>query len=360
MSLIDDIVTYSELFGPSGEEDRVIRLFTSDLETLGIETTVDALGNVIAPLTRAVEGYPTVMISAHLDEIGFVIRKIEDTGFLRVHRVGGVNDRVIAGQRLVFMGKDGPVQGVVGVKAKHVSSPEELRAIVGVDEACVDIMIPSKQAVIDLGLTVGSLGTFTGQLVRQGDYIQGKALDNRVGVALLLEIARRLQDVPVQVGVTLVATVQEEFSVRGGVTAARTVAPDFALCLDVAIATDTPDLTGLGSVSLGGGPVITRFTRASLNGIIPNPKLWRFAQSVATKEGIETQFGVLQGGLTDGSFMQYELGGIPTLDLSFPTRYTHTAVETCHLRDIERCADLAIAILEDVPGNFDLARGKRV
>ena len=357
MSLIDDITTYSELFGPSGEEDRVIRRFTSDLETLGVDTTVDALGNVIAPLNRAAEGYPTLMLSAHLDEIGFVVRKIEDDGFVRVHRVGGVNDRVIAGQRLLFMGDDGPVHGVVGVKAKHVSSAEELRTVIGVDEAYVDVMASSRRAVAAMGLTVGSLGTYAGTLVRQGDYIQGKALDDRVGLALLLEVARRVKKAPPPVGVTLVATVQEEFSVRGGVTAARAVAPDFALCLDVAIATDTPDLTGLGEVALGAGPVITRFTRASLNGVIPNPKLWRFARSVAGERGIATQFGVLQGGLTDGSFMQYELGGIPTLDLSFPTRYTHTAVETCHLRDVERCAALIVGILETAPRGFDLRRG---
>lgn len=356
MALVDDIATYSNLWGPSGAEDLVIKQFVSDLEQLGINAHVDPLGNVIAKLNDPAPGHPKVMVSAHLDEIGFVVRKIEPDGFLRVHRVGGVNDRVIAGQQLIFQG-NGFIDGVVGVKAKHVSSPEELRTVVSVDEAYVDVMVSSEEAAHQLGLSVGSLGTFASSFRQRGDYLQGKALDNRVAVAQLLKLARNLRDNPPQVGVTLVGTVQEEFSVRAGVTAARAVAPDLAFCLDIAIATDTPDLQAHGSVRLGAGPVITRFTRANLNGIIPNPKLWRFVRDTAKQHGIATQYGVLQGGLTDGSFMQYENQGIPTLDLSFATRYTHTPVETCHLADVQAGIQLLTQVLYALNDTLDLRRG---
>ncbi|CAN5859670.1 M42 family metallopeptidase [soil metagenome] len=357
MNLRDDVLRYSRFVGPSGAEDNVIRAFTEDLRSLGVEPSVDPLGNVSAALTEAQPGYPHVMVTAHLDEVGVVVRKIEDGGYLRIHRVGGTNDRVVAGQRFVFLTTEGPVEGVVGVKAKHVSSPAELSAAVMIDDAYVDIMAVDKHEVTALGVDVGTLGVFLAEPIIHNNFIRGKALDDRAGIAMLLEMARRVCREPPRAGVTLVATVQEEFSVRGGVPAARRVNPDLAFCLDIAIATDTPDLSYLGDVKLGGGPVITRFTRASLNGIIPNPKLHRFVADIAKTEGISVQNAVLQGGLTDGSFMQYEGNGIPTLDLGFATRYTHTPVETCHLRDLEQGVDLLCAVLKHFPKDFDLSRG---
>lgn len=355
--LKQDIARYSQLFGPSGEEDEVIRAFLEDVRTTGVETHVDKLGNVIATLCNAQSGFPTVMISAHLDEIGFVVRKIEANGYLRIHRVGGVHDLVIAGQTLLFRTDTGMVEGVVGVKAKHVSSAEELRSAVTVDEAYVDIFARSDKEVLDLGLEVGTLGTFKGPFSARDGLIRGKAFDDRIGIGVLLELARRVRQDQPAAGVVLVATVQEEFSVRGGVTAAQAVRPDFALCLDIAVATDTPDLGTHGAVALGAGPVITRFTRALLNGIIPNPKLRRFVAETAASLKIPIQNAVLQGGLTDGSFMQYEGDGIPILDLSFPTRYTHTAVETCNLRDVIQLADLVEGAVRAIPKGFDLRRG---
>lgn len=357
MPLLEDIARYSSLFGPSGHEDQVIRTFAKDLASLGISAKVDKLGNVIAPVCDAQPSYPRIMISAHLDEVGFVIRKIEADGFLRVYRIGGINDRVIAGQILTFETDHGLIEGVVGVKAKHVSKPEELHASIPVEDAYIDIMAPSAADAHALGLEVGSAGTYKATFLERNNYLRGKALDDRVGIAMLLELSRRIKAEHPQSGVIIVATVQEEFSVRGGIPAAREVHPDIALCLDIAIATDTPDLQSVGSLALGAGPVITRFTRANLNGIIPNPKLWRFARDVAQQQGIPVQYGVLQGGLTDASYMQYEGAGIPALDVSFATRYTHTAVETCHIKDIEQTVDLVEAMLHATPENFDLSRG---
>lgn len=355
--LKQDVARYSQLFGPSGEEDEVIRAFVIDLREVGIEAHTDKLGNVIVNLCKAHDGYPTVMISAHLDEIGFVVRKVEPNGYLRIHRVGGVHDLVIAGQTLLFHTEHGVVEGAIGVKAKHVSNAEELRSAVTVDEAYVDIFMESDQEVRKLGLEVGTLGTFKGSFSERGSFIRGKAFDDRVGIAVLLELVRRMEKNRPPAGVVLVATVQEEFSVRGGVVAARSVQPDFALCLDIAVATDTPGSSELGDVALGAGPVITRFTRAALNGIIPNPKLRRFVAGTAASLKIPVQHAVLQGGLTDGSFMQYEGEGIPTLDLSFPTRYTHTPIETCHLQDVVQLAELVEGTVRALPKNLDLRRG---
>jgi putative aminopeptidase FrvX len=360
MSLTEDLLKYSRLWGPSGEEDLVIDAVVAELASLGLDPTVDPLGNVTAVLHAPEPGYPTAMISAHLDEVGFVVRKVEQDGFLRVHRVGGTHDRVTAGQYLRLGTAHGFIEGVVGVKAKHASSPEELAASVQIDNAYVDILASSAEDARRSGVEVGTLATFATEPRATGSYVRGKALDDRAGLAVIIDVARKLREQPPRAGVVLVATVQEEFSVRGGTPAARRLAPDLAFCVDIAVATDTPDLAALGDVRLGAGPVLTRFTRASLNGIIPNPKLRRFVEGVAREAGIPLQNAVLQGGLTDGSFMQYEGEGIPTLDLSFPVRYTHTPIETAHLGDLAQTSQLLAAALRALPQDFDLARGNRI
>ncbi len=357
MGLIENVLRYSELWGPSGAEEEVIAAFRDDLAGMGLKPSVDSFGNVTAQVHRAEPGHPTLMLSAHLDEVGFVVRKIEQEGFLRLHRVGGTHDRVVAGQRLRFRTEEGDVVGVVGVKAKHASTPRELAAAVTIDEAYVDISCATRARAEALGLEVGTLGTFDGAADRSGDHLRGKALDDRAGVGVVLAATRALLEEPPAAGVVVLGSVQEEFSVRGGIVAARRLAPDLALCIDIAIATDTPDLADLGDVRLGAGPVLTRFTRAQLNGIIPHPQLVRRAREAAAASGVATQNAVLQGGLTDGSFMQYEAGGIPTLDLSFATRYTHTPVETCHAGDLHQVALLAAAFARGLGPGLDLARG---
>ncbi|HKI58487.1 MAG TPA: hypothetical protein VKA00_04600 [Trueperaceae bacterium] len=357
MSLVDDVIRYSNLWGPSGAEDEVIRTFVHDLETLGVHPHVDALGNVIAPLRQAEAGYPSLVLSAHLDEVGFVVRKIEADGYLRLHRVGGTNDRVIAGQKIRLRTDRGDVIGAVGIKAKHVSSQDELRAAITTDDAYVDILATDREQAEQRGVEVGTLATFEAEAEATSTFVRGKAMDDRAGIAILLAAARTVVEAPPGAGVTILASVQEEFNVRGGTPAMRRIDPDLALCIDIAVATDTPDLTALGDVRLGAGPVITRFTRANLNGIIPNPKLRRLIQAVAQDARIHTQNGVLQGGLTDGSFMQLEGSGIPTLDLSFPTRYTHTPIETCHIADLESVAELASAFAVRLQPDLDLTRG---
>ena len=356
--LAERIVRYSDLLGPSGEEDRVVRAFVEDVRELGFEAEVDSFANVTVPLGPRRGDRPTVMVSAHLDEVGFVVRQVREDGFLRVHRVGGIHDQVVAGQRLVFLGEDGDVPGVVGVKAKHLNSPDELRRAVGVDDAYVDVFLGSAEDVHAAGVGPGTLGVFDAQARVHGDRITGKALDDRAGVCVLLEVAARLAAEAPTCDVVLLATAQEEFSVRGGTSAARRIDPDLAFCLDIAIATDTPDSPDAGAVRLGAGPVLTRFTRAQLNGIIPNPKLRRFAARVADAAGIPLQHGVLQGGLTDASFMQHVGRGIPSIDVSFPTRYTHTPVEIVSLRDLEGLVGWVEAMVRGVEvEGLDLVRG---
>ncbi len=357
--MLELVERYSQLFGPSGAEDRVISAFAADMRACGFQPQVDVLGNVIVPVRPPDEGYPHFMVSAHLDEIGVVIRSISDDGFLRVHRVGGMHDRVIPGQHFVFLSDDGTlINGVAGVKAKHASDAQELSQAPNIDDVYIDVLARSAVEVHAMGLRVGCLGTFDAELMTRGDLVCGKALDDRAAVAVLVELGRRLKTGDFRAGLTIVGTVQEEFSIRGGVPAAAAVQPDVALCLDIALATDTPDMQGVGHLPLGGGAVLSGFSRAAVNGIIPNPKLVAYARTVAASHDIPVMFGVMQGGLTDGSFMQYAGRGIPVLDLGFATRYTHTPIETCSLSDLEALVRLCEAMIREAPRHFDLTRGE--
>lgn len=356
--LTQRIVRYADLYGPSGHEDRVVAAVRDDLLALGLEVGVDGFANVVAPLAPRRASHPVVQISAHLDEVGFVVRDVDEAGFLRVHRVGGVHDQVIAGQRVVFLTEhDVDVRGVVGVRAKHACTKEELRRSVGVDEAFVDVGARDRAHAFEMGIELGTLGVFDAASHVQGERVTGKALDDRVGVAVLVELAERLAGVALPVDVVLLFTSQEEFSVRGGVSAARRIDADVAFCIDVAIATDVPIGRPSLPVALGAGPVLTRFTRGTMNGMIPSPPLRRLAREVATGIGVLLQQGVLQGGLSDGAFTQHEGRGVPTLDVSFPTRYTHTPVETVDLRDVRDLVAWLEAIVSRGVSGEDLRRG---
>lgn len=358
--MIERIKRYSEAFGPSGAEDFLITMFVDDLAQFGVSSRVDALGNVEAWLAPRDDDKPTVMITGHLDEIGFVIRRIDADGFAYVNRVGGVNDRAAGGQRVRFLGTKGLVTGVVGVKAKHVSSPEEQRAVVPVEELYIDFFANSAQETAALGIEVGSLGAYDEPLTVHGGKIAGKALDNRVSIAVLAELAERLQPgaKTLSCNVVLLATVQEEFNVRGGESAARRINPDVGLCIDIAIATDTPDLRALGDISLGAGPVITRYTRAGMNGIIPNPKLVQFCQRIAQEASIDVQHGVLSGGLTDMSHMHHQGDGFPAIDISFAARYTHTPLEIVDKQDVQNLTVLVQEFCKTYSAEVSFARGR--
>jgi putative aminopeptidase len=195
--------------------------------------------------------------------------------------------------------------------------------------------------------------------VRRGSRVFTPALDNRAGCAILLELAARLRDRPVACAPWFVFSVQEEFSLRGVLPTARRIKPDVALAVDIAVACDTPDLDRT-EVRLGGGPALSTYSfhgRGTLAGVIPNPRLLGYMESVAEQSGLPVQRNVFFGGLTDGSYVQLENEGIPTLDVGFPTRYTHSAMECCDLADLLATVDLLEAALRAMPADLDLRRG---
>lgn len=357
-TLLSDIELYSGLFGPSGHEDLVIRAFAEAVRGLGCPVSVDALGNVTVPVRQAGDGYPTFAVAAHLDEIGFVVRDIDPAGWLYLNRIGGVDDRVVAGQRLQVCSDSGAlVEGHVGVKGAHVSTEAELATVVTVENAYVDLLLCSREEVLARGIRIGSPAAFAGPFGRRGALLRGKAFDDRIGIAALLELLRRLRDADFGAGLTLIATVQEEFSQRAGVPPVTAVRPDVLMCLDIGLAADSPDHNA-GGPRLGEGPVIHGYTRGrSGGGLIPNPALVRFVADAAAKHEVPCVHATLRGGLTDGSYMQYAGAGIAAIDLAFPVRNAHTAVEVAHLSDVEHLVDLVAHAVIDADRGQSFARG---
>lgn len=357
------VATLNELSGMSalsGHEDPVIVYMKERLTPYVDDIEVDPLGNVICRIRGKSGGRPA-MVFAHMDELGLMVRKVEPTGFLRVVRVGGIPERVLQGQRVVLTGDLGPVYGVIGVKSHHVTPAEEKYKVVPVDECYIDIGARGAGEVESLGVHVGTPLTYDLSLrALPGGLVTGKALDDRLGCAALVALAERFHQDRPMLDVALVATVQEEFNVRGVLPAAYALEPVLGICLDVAVAHDTPDLATRADLALGGGPVIGYYSfhgRGTLGGLIPNPKLRQGLEDTAHRLGISIQRNVFFGGLGDSSFMQLVRGGIPAVDVGFPCRYTHTPVETAALSDVEAATTLVAEYLLGLQQVPDLSRG---
>ncbi len=361
--MIDLIPTLEQLAGihaPSGYEDPMIRAMRDEFARFGVETRVDPLGNVIAPVRAGQAGYPHVAIFAHMDEVALVVRKIDPNGFIRLQRMGGIPEKSMAGQHILFLAGDKTVPGIVGTKSHHVTEDSEKYQVVPIKSAYADIGACSRDEVRARGIDIGTPAVWHPHFQVMGDFVQTKAIDNRAACTILLALADRAPSIGGGAGLTLIASVQEEFNIRGVITAIRTIRPDLIFCLDITPAHDTPDTTHLGEVALGAGPSIGMFSlhgRGTLNGLIPNPRLVQFVQNIAVQSEIPQQRAVFMGGLTDASYAQLEGEGIPALDLALPCRYTHSPVETCSLNDMVAMVELLSKVMEKIPEGFSVARG---
>ncbi|MBE3598648.1 MAG: M42 family peptidase [Limnochordaceae bacterium] len=336
---------------------------SQEFSKLGLEPHVDVMGNVAVRVREAKPGSPRVLVFAHMDEVGFVVRKIEPDGFLRLHRLGGIPEKSLAGQRVVFLGRHGLVPGVIGTKSHHVTPADEKYRVVPLEDLYVDVGAATIREAQEMGLHVGTLGVYAPSFQRRGWLVQGKAMDNRVGCAVLVELARILvggQDGAGSAGVYLVGSVQEEFNLRGVLPIVRELRPDIAISVDIAVACDTPDLRQVTDVSLNRGPTINLYSfhgRGTLNGVLPNRKLAYALMDAAEAAAVPSQFGSFFGGLTEAAYVQLEGGGIPSIEVGVPCRYTHSPVEVCSLQDINHTARMLAAFVRQLSSGIDLSRG---
>lgn len=345
----------------SGHEDIMIDFVYSEFKKYIHDVLIDSLGNVMATACKN-DAAPNLMIFAHMDEVGFCVSDIEPNGFLRVQRIGGVNLRALLGQRVIICTDKGQcVPGIIGVTSHHLTRDEERHQIPDISELYVDVGATSAADVAEIGIKIGNAVGFARSFqVLHGTYVLGPALDNRIGLFVLIKLAEYMNTEQINANVSLVATVQEEFNLQGILPVVRRLAPNAAVCLDVAVAADTPDLRGRSPVKIGGGPVLSLLSfhgRGTLAGLVPNPGLVSFIEKVAHNLGIALQRQAVIGWLTDSSFLAVENYGVPAVDVAVPLRYTHTPVEMAKLSDIENCVNLMLGVIHNFSNAVHLQRG---
>ncbi len=348
--------------GLSGHEDRVRRRLAADLAALGIGSRSDRLGNLIATMPGAPDR-PSVMLFAHMDQLGLIVRKIEPNGLVRVERLGGVPERALPSQAVLFCVEEGrDVPGLVTHKSHHATGQDEKYRVLPYQELLLDAGFDSAEAVRGAGIDVGTPVVYLPRVLDlAGDRVAGTSVDDRAACAVMLEVARALKDRPDRPTTHLVFSVQEEFNLRGAVTAGHVLAPDIAIQLDLILATDTPDMAQRGEVRLGGGPGMSLYSfhgRGTLNGTIPHPAMVKLFEGAAAAESLPLQRSAHVGALTDSSYVQLLHGGVASIDLGFPCRYTHSSLEVCDLADLAGLTRLLVAGLTRIAPGFSLDRDR--
>ena len=352
-SLLSDLM---EIPGLSGHEDRVRRAIAGHLGE--IHTQSDTLGN----LWTTFEGTgPSVLLFAHMDQLGFVVRKIEADGFLRLERLGGVPERALPGQEVMITTRDGTdIFGVIGIKSHHATPPDEKYVVPKVADLYVDCGFESAEEAEAAGVRIGAPVVYTtGSFAIGAHRFTGPAVDDRAGCAVLIEVAQALANRKGGPTVHIAWTVQEEFNLRGVQPLAQRLRPDIAIQLDLMLATDTPDLADRGEMVLGGGPGISLYSfhgRGTLNGVIPHPAMVRLIEDTAEAASIPLQRSAQTGVLTDLSYVQHVGEGVACIDMGFPMRYSHSPREVVDLRDLAMLRDLLIAVLDNIGPDFSLDR----
>jgi putative aminopeptidase len=355
-----DLAALMMIPGLSGHEDRVRRHIAAILAAEGVESRADRPGNLIASFPGD-PAAPSVMVFAHMDQLGFVVRKVEDDGALRVERLGGVPERAMAGKAvLVCVGEGRDATGVIANKSHHATGPEEKYRVLPAAEIRIDTGHASRAEAEAAGIRIGTpVIWYPRVLPLAGDRVAGTSIDDRAGCAVLIELARLLKRRDGGPTVHLVWSVQEEFNLRGAVVAAQALRPDIAIQLDIMLASDTPDMADRGEMRLGGGPGISLYSfhgRGTLNGVIPHPAAVRLVEGAADAAGIPLQRSAQVGVLTDLSYVQLVGEGVVSVDLGFPLRYSHSALEVCDLNDLVSLTLLLQAMLERVGPGTSLER----
>lgn len=359
-SLVSLLEQLTAIAAPSGNEDRMIATVVEQAESLGFTPTVDNIGNVVVAAGGGTTGSP--LLFAHLDELGLVVRSIDENGFIGVERLGGVPERILPGLRTVIHARSSDVPAVVGLKAHHLTPAGEKYVAKPADELYLDAGFPSRLAAERTGVRIGDPITYAPSFARlEGGLVSSKSLDDRLGVTVLLALLRQLAAEPPENGVLVGFSVQEEFNVRGTLAMAARWQPAIAVQLDVAPACDTPDLAGRDAVSLGRGPVLTRLSfhgRGTLGGLVPHPAVLAALEHAAADEEIPVQYQSIVGLVTDAAFLPMSTAqGIAAAEVAIPCRYTHSPIETADPYDVETTLRLLGRFVRNI-ARIDLRRGK--
>lgn len=332
--------------GISGHEERVRDLILEEIKPYVDEWYVDNMGNLIT--TKWATGLrwfsaPKIMLAAHMDEIGLVVKYIDDKGFIYFNKIGGWFDQTLLNQRMIVHTDKAQYWGIIGCKPPHVMKASEYDKVIKLEDMFIDVGATSKAEVRRMSINVGDQivpdSTFC---TLRNDIIAGKAFDNRAGCVMLIEAMKQLKNP--NITVHAVFTVQEEVGLKGAKTSAFRLNPDFAFATDVTICGDHPGInTKDANVVIGKGPAIT-IHDASGRGIIVPKIILDKVKRTSRVCSIPIQLECGDGGTTDGTAIHLTREGIPTGVISVPTRYIHTPYSVISAKDLR----LSISLLANI------------
>lgn len=347
-TLRERIAAYTRLHAPVGFEEPVLRQARDELAAFCQSIEVDARGNVYGYLSGTDASAPRVMITAHADEIGFLVTSITAKGFLRFTKLGHPTDLVLPGQQVRVLTAEGPLPGVIGVKPGHVLSGDEARIVPPIEALYIDVGATSADEVADWGIEAGTPAVYVGELIATNNPNRcfGKCPDNRAGIVAVLEVAKRLARSPPAANVVFVITVEEEVGLRGAAVAAAKAKPDVLLVVDTVPSGGTPDLSPEQLPwDIGDGALLKV---REVKGLSTHGPLRNLVRETAEEHGIPHKMIVDTAGITDATSAQQASGDIAAMVIALARRYSHSAVEMFDLSDVEAIIDLTCRVTERI------------
>ena len=328
--------------GASGFEEPIRKVMLDAMKPYASSIAFDGLGSILA--TQGSTG-PRIMIDAHMDELGGVVRRVTPRGLLTMQMLGGWLDQALVDQRWTIVGSKGPVRAVTGIRDVHVVPPEERTRVYPRDSLFLDVGATSEAEVAALGIGPGDpvVPDAPFEVMNGTQNYLAKAWDDRVGCGVAVEAMRRLASAPHPNQIVWAITTQEEIGLRGAHTAVEIAKPELAIAVEGGITGDVfagrPEET---QVKLGAGPGLFLYDSSAL----PNRRLVAFVREIAAAAKLPLQLDVVQGYGDDSAELQKALGGVPTVNLVVPVRYTHSHNGIINRRDFDQMVDLLVGILQ--------------
>jgi len=347
MSLSENLEKLSNACGVTGREEEVRNLLIKLMKPHVDEIIVDKLENLIA-VKKGKKSSPKVMLAAHMDEVGLMVKTITKEGFVKFAKMGGIDDRILLAQKVIIRTQKGPLQGIIGSKPPHIQKEDERKKVVTYDNLFIDVGAENLKDANKMGVKVGDPVSFDVKYAKLSkNVVIGKAFDDRVGCAIMIEAVKQLGSTDCTL--YAVGTVQEEVGLRGAATATFGVDPDIGIALDVTVAGDVPGVREFDtSVKMGKGPVLT----VADSGLITHPRVLRLLLDAAEASKIGYQLETGLSGSTDAARMSLTRQGVPSGTVSIATRYIHSPVGMLSLKDVENSVKLTAASIKRIQKHF--------
>jgi putative aminopeptidase FrvX len=347
MTLAEILEKLSNACGITGREEEVRSLMKNLLKPHVDEVKEDKLGNVIG-IKKGKKNAPRVMLAAHMDEIGLLVKTVSKEGFIQFTKMGGIDDRILLAQNVIVYTENEPLHGIIGSKPPHIQKEDERKKVLSYDELFIDVGAGSQDETKKMGVRIGDPIGFDMKFVKVGKSIViGKALDDRAGCAVMVEALKRLKNT--ECTVYAVGTVQEEVGLRGATTAAFGIYPDVGIALDVTVAGDVPGVREVEApIKMRKGPSI----EIADYGLITHPKVLRLLVDAAEENKIPYQLEAGLPGSTDAARISLTREGVPSGVICVPTRYIHSPSSLLSLEDAENAVKLTVAAIQKIPKYF--------